>query len=43
MSGGLACLQMRGYKFLGLVNPSDQEIRDGIGYWGLRVVPKPKL
>jgi hypothetical protein len=35
--------QMRGYTFLGLTEPSEEEERDGVGYWGLRIVPKPSL
>eukprot|EP01051_Picozoa_sp_SAG22_P016736 SAG22_NODE_2427_length_2582_cov_1.272251_1_plen_73_part_00 len=30
----------RGYKSIGLVELSEQDKRDGIGGWGLRIVPK---
>ena len=33
-------LQMRGYKSLGLLGLSEQEEREGIGGWGLRIVPR---
>jgi hypothetical protein len=31
---------MRGYKHLGLLAPTAEEREEGVGYWGLRVVPK---
>ena len=31
---------MRGYKYLGLLSPTKEERKEGVGYWGLRIVPK---
>ena len=31
---------MRGYKYLGLLSPTNEERKEGVGYWGLRIVPK---